>query len=1090
MTRNEWRVRQPNARARRAAVRYAAALLLLPVVTSAADWRHVEPTPDERLVPQYYRVGPDGALWSSSNDGVRRTAAGTTQLLHRSASGTGLPDDEVRDLVPLSDGGAVLNISANRSNTGVYCAAMRIATDGRVRWRVDMPTLDDTCLGVYANAVGQTWLFTSETLVPVDADGRAGAEVTLTGYPSGTRPVTVLADGSAVVATHLRGESTTRLARFDAQGRAMWNWIHQDQKPLAFTTPSGNDIVAIAVDDYGTAPDDVVRWNSEGQELSRYTLPARTRAADVIAADGGDVYVVLYVDSVDAKAVQRVSADGQLRWQSAFDCAVSLLVSKPIARTADDGLALACLGGTGSARLLRLSRTGALSSLPVPVQTPIQLVQQQNGPVLLLGVRQSAGAPPSRHTLVVDGTDVREAPLDSFRDATPSYLVGQQFLADGTAFIATAPTTVQSTTTSMTVTRLAPDGRVVWTRRTNESAYRLRHGLAAGGGLVCTALDTKAASTNIATGMDALACFDADTGASRWRVVFPNPTASLHALSIGADGKVRLLLSRSSGYELQRFDRDGNLESVVRNTGVVTRAVFDARGAATVATHLALRQYAPDGTPRMSVVQADSPIAFDLFDERFLASHEDGSVWLIGRPASGDRTQRRLWAVAPDGRTRWMRELGASLFFRMLVHGDALYAFGMRKDSTGSDRTVDMLVERIDAAAGTIRWTHRGRHAPMHVLRDSVPAISTDGREILLAYGEFDRLHLERVRTSDGSLAHQAFIACGRLCGVSAATQLDAAGTARVAIATLDQEHGQTGAVIATDLSAIPTRLDQPGITGAWWSPYANGEGILFDWLPASRTVFAAWFTYSTAGGNEPSELRWYTLQANGVGTGATTLELPILETVGGNFAAPPAVSPQRVGTANVTFSDCSNGTLDYAFDPGHNDARRGTITLTRLSPATAPCLLADGRSVPGSGARPPRNGFDARMSGTWFDEATPGQGLQLTVQPGGVFFAPWFTFDPAGAGNDTGRQHWFTLQGNLEQANNGSVELILVQTLGGSFDRVPTYNAYAVGAAMLVMLACDRARLDYRFDATAQAGPYASRSGSLSLSKAGGCTP
>ncbi len=285
-----------------------------------------------------------------------------------------------------------------------------------------------------------------------------------------------------------------------------------------------------------------------------------------------------------------------------------------------------------------------------------------------------------------------------------------------------------------------------------------------------------------------------------------------------------------------------------------------------------------------------------------------------------------------------------------------------------------------------------------------------------------------------------------------------------------------------------PVRLDQPGVAGLWFSPYANGEGLAIDWLPASRTLFAAWFTFTTNGGNDPAGQRWYTLQVNGVPANATSLELPILETTGGNFDAGPAVSPEIIGRATLTFRDCSNATLRYRFDAGHNDAAEGTITLSRLTPQTQGCILANGSTQPGAGARPPAKGFDAQQSGAWYDDSAIGQGLQLNIQPDGVFFAPWFTYDPAGTQNDPGRQHWLTLQGDLAQAVDGRVELQLIQTIGGAFDRVPTYNAYAIGSATLRMLGCGRAALDYRFANAPTAGPYAGRSGTLDLKRMGDC--
>jgi len=595
----------------------------------------------------------------------------------------------------------------------------------------------------------------------------------------------------------------------------------------------------------------------------------------------------------------------------------------------------------------------------------------------------------------------------------------------------------------------------------------------------------------VSKGISGLVCLDVDDGEILWATRLPMAyDSALGALAIGSDGKVRVVRSLSSKHELYRLSRDGVIEDVALHPGFALYAVFDTHGVATVMTPDDLRQYAPNGTPGFSVPAGVSPIALGVSSaDGLLLAGDDGNVWVVG-PASGSGTSRwRLWAVGPDGRTRWTRDLQSVQFRRLQVRADALYGVGARDNSRGSDRSVEIVLERMNAASGAVTWTRASRHWPF-TARGSDLAISPDGRELVLAHGEFDRMHLERLQTATGERVHESYAACGALCGIPAALAFDAAGTARIAVDVLDRDFGQTSAVIATDLSAVTTRLDQPGIAGAWWSPYANGEGITFDWLPASRTLFGAWFTYSTAGGNEPSELRWYSLQANGVADGTRRLELPILETTGGNFDAGPSVSPRRVGTAQLEFHDCTRGTVHYAFDAPVNEGRSGMITLSRLSPATQPCLLADGSTVPGTGAQPPANGFDAKLSGTWFDEATSGQGLQFTVQPQGVLFAPWFTFDPAAAGNDAGRQHWFTLQGNLAEARDGVAELVLVQTIGGTFDRVPTYNANAIGTATLRVQNCDRADLDYRFADAQITGAFRARSGTLRLTRAGGCAP
>jgi hypothetical protein len=443
-----------------------------------------------------------------------------------------------------------------------------------------------------------------------------------------------------------------------------------------------------------------------------------------------------------------------------------------------------------------------------------------------------------------------------------------------------------------------------------------------------------------------------------------------------------------------------------------------------------------------------------------------------------------------------VRDLGEFHHGELVRGDDAIYALQWTPVQVSTDPAGAISrVSKLRASDGALVWTYESANPASTTLSPAGGriALSTDGRALLLVHGWADRLRLQRIATGSGRREQEIWIACTKTCAQPAALALDAQGRARLVFDALDADRGQSAAVVAVDhagIAAPPILLDQPGIAGAWWSPYANGEGIAFDWLPASRTVFAAWFTYSTAGGNEDSELRWYTLQVNGVADGTSTLELPILQTVGGNFAAAPTLAPRRVGTATLQFSDCNNGSLDYVFDVPHNDGRRGTITLSRLSPATQACVLADGSTIPGSGAQPPANGFDAKLSGSWFDETTAGQGLQLTVQPDGVFFAPWFTFDPADAGNDAGRQHWFTLQGNLADARNGTAELVLVQTIGGVFDRVPTYNANAVGSATLRVQGCDRAELDYRFADESVAGAFRARSGTLRLTRAGGCAP
>jgi hypothetical protein len=69
-------------------------------------------------------------------------------------------------------------------------------------------------------------------------------------------------------------------------------------------------------------------------------------------------------------------------------------------------------------------------------------------------------------------------------------------------------------------------------------------------------------------------------------------------------------------------------------------------------------------------------------------------------------------------------------------------------------------------------------------------------------------------------------------------------------------------------------------------------------------------------------------------------------------------------------------------------------------------------------------------------------------------------------------------------------VELAIAQALGGAFDRVPADNQFVVGSATLTMTACDRATLDYRFADDDFAGDLRGRTGTIDLTKSGGCAP
>ena len=224
-----------------------------------------------------------------------------------------------------------------------------------------------------------------------------------------------------------------------------------------------------------------------------------------------------------------------------------------------------------------------------------------------------------------------------------------------------------------------------------------------------------------------------------------------------------------------------------------------------------------------------------------------------------------------------------------------------------------------------------------------------------------------------------------------------------------------------------------------------------------------------------------------------TSAALTIYSAEGGAFAS-GTTATHPVGSATLAFADCSHGTLTYRFDDDADvDAgASGTISLTRLTTATADCSLASGTTIP---AAPflPDDGFAANQSGSWYDVQTSGQGIEFTIVPasggtGGLLFGAWFTYDPGGASDDALNQHWFTLQGDLSTANAGRVSVPIYSTLGGTLDGVPATTTLQVGEATVTFSGCSSATVDYHFDDSSVAHAYRNLSGSLALTRLGGC--
>jgi hypothetical protein len=201
-------------------------------------------------------------------------------------------------------------------------------------------------------------------------------------------------------------------------------------------------------------------------------------------------------------------------------------------------------------------------------------------------------------------------------------------------------------------------------------------------------------------------------------------------------------------------------------------------------------------------------------------------------------------------------------------------------------------------------------------------------------------------------------------------------------------------------------------VSGAWFDPAQSGHGWMLEELrdaDGSRRLLAYWYTY--VDGSQ----RWI------FGTGpisAGRARVTLYMTSGADF--PPRFDAAAVqvlpwGAADFAFLSDRVARVDWASDLsgfGHGDLR-----LERLSEPTAPAAGDD-----------PALALVPCHSGTWYEPARPGHGLNLQVlrtpDGGRRAVATWYTYLG-------GRQAWLLGEGPLV---DGVAELATSITSGGQF--------------------------------------------------------
>jgi DNA-binding beta-propeller fold protein YncE len=284
--------------------------------------------------------------------------------------------------------------------------------------------------------------------------------------------------------------------------------------------------------------------------------------------------------------------------------------------------------------------------------------------------------------------------------------------------------------------------------------------------------------------------------------------------------------------------------------------------------------------------------------------------------------------------------------------------------------------------------------------------------------------------------------------------------------------------IYAPSTVPIALDLDQHGLTGSWFQPATNGQGLeveVFPDLSAPGTGLTqvSWFTFDTVVGG-PERQRWYTLSGPVI-AGEPIAALTIYQNVGGNFNAAPMTTTQAVGTATLTFSSCTSGQLNYNFTNGLG--RMGGILLTRLT-----------RNVTCTTTSPFAADADFALSGNWYDPGTAGQGLTVEVNPiSNYLFAAWYTYAPNGAAAGSAGQRWYTVQAAFTPGMR-SIPATIYETIGGIFNTaMPAgQQTLAVGAGTLAFQSCTTATFSYQFTGGSSSG----LSGVVTLSRVGPVPP
>jgi len=335
--------------------------------------------------------------------------------------------------------------------------------------------------------------------------------------------------------------------------------------------------------------------------------------------------------------------------------------------------------------------------------------------------------------------------------------------------------------------------------------------------------------------------------------------------------------------------------------------------------------------------------------------------------------------------------------------------------------------------------------------------------------------------TALSAIASEAFPATGEWAtySMSDVTLPDGAQSARIVLTAsmgASTDHGDTHfdhiefGPAGTALGTV--NVNQEGLSGTWYNPATSGQGMQFtfspdDSNPGEGNVFGAWYTYDVVASAATSSQRWYSVQSELQGD-AQSATLRIYRNTDGNFDAPPVTSAEQVGIGVLTFDTCDTGEFAYVMD----DGRASTIPLRRLLP-NVNCVATGQPTNPAS---------DYGYTGTWYQQATGGQGMLIEVNPSDAnVFVGWYSYAANGEGQGASGQRWFSAQAPYTVGDR-VLPLTIYTSTGGAFDTGGGVSTTPVGTATLTFTSCTDGTFDYAFTS----GEMSGMSGSIPLTRLG----